>query len=149
MRPASLPRFLAACTLSVALLLGAAAAELRAHDDDLAGGSRSGTLDGTWRLVSPPLAGGAEEYKLIGDGRFHWYVVADDRIVRGAGGRADFRDGRYVERIEHVQSPDDAWMVGARGTFQAIRDGDTWRHRGHVIGNGLVVQVDETWERVR
>ena len=131
----------------VVFALFVAARPTAAHDDDL--GARTGRLDGTWRLVAPRLGDGEEEYKTIGAGRFIWYVVADDRIVRGASGRASFRDGVYTERIDAAMAADFGWAVGGVGRFDVNWRAGEWRHRGVIrSANGETAGVDETWERV-
>jgi hypothetical protein len=145
--------------LVVALILATFLPALAsAHDDDLVPSIRrgveasgEGTLDGTWRLVSPPLGGGREEYKTIGGGRFIWYVVVDGRIVGSAGGRASRHGKHYVERIDFVGSDEVRWMVGGTGHFTVGRRHRRWLHRGTVMAadGGMSAGVEEEWERVR
>lgn len=134
---------------TIALCLGLAGAPAGAHDDDLGRAPSVGSLEGTWRLVSPRLEPGHSEYKVVSAGRFTWYVIAGGRMVRGAEGRAS-QDGRtYRERIDSVISDEFAWMVGVDGRFTADLVGDRWRHHGAVEGGGRRIEVDEVWERVR
>ena len=141
--------------LVLALLFAALApARSRAHDDDLgaaASGPARGVLEGTWRLVSPPLDGGREQFKTIAGGRFIWYVVAHDRVVSSAGGRMSWHDGAYVERIDYSGTEEMDWLVGGSGHFTADLRGDRWRHRGAVTAadGARSAPVDEEWERVR
>lgn len=142
----------------VALTLGLLAASstlvptrCAAHDDLGLDTPRMASLDGTWRLVSPPLDGGRTEYKTIAGGRFIWYVVADGRLVGSAGGRMSYRDGVYLERIEFSATDELGWMVGAVGRFTVLREGDRWHHRGRVTAadHGMSARVDEHWVRTR
>lgn len=153
-RPLPAGRFARLSALALALGLLAALAPTRsaAHDDDLGlDAPRSAPLEGTWRLVSPPLGEGREEYKTIGGGRFIWYVVQDGRLVGSAGGRMSFGDGTYVERIEFTATPEIGWMVGGTGRFTAERRGDRWHHLGVVSSadHSMRARVDEHWVRLR
>jgi len=144
------PRFFAHLATAIVLVTALAVLPAHAHDDDLGQDFRpAGSLDGTWRLVTPPLGDGLAEYKFVAGGRFTWMVVADGRIVRGAEGRASLRDGVYNERIDSVISDEYRWMVGGRGRFDARLEGDRWRHRGTVENGGMRIEIDEVWERVR
>lgn len=146
---------LSAITLTLGLLAASSAlapARCAAHDDDLGLDTpRTASLEGTWRLVSPPLGDGRKEYKTIAGGRFIWYVVADGRLVGSAGGRMSYRDGVYIERIEFSATDELGWMVGAVGRFTVVRDGDRWHHRGGVTAadHGMRARVDEHWVRTR
>jgi len=133
----------------IALGFALAGAPVAAHDDDLGRSSPAGSLEGTWRLVTPRLEPGHTEFKVVSGGRFTWYVVAEGRMVRGAEGRATLDGETYRERIDSVISDDYGWMVGAEGRFRAELDGARWRHRGTVEHGAHRIDVDEVWERVR
>jgi hypothetical protein len=143
--------------LTLALLVALAPGRSTAHDDDLGLGrargglSRAGTLDGTWRLVAPPLGEGREQYKTIAGGHFIWYVVADGRLVGSAGGRMSYRDGVYIERIDFAGTDEMEWMVGGTGRFTVDRRGDSWHHLGVVTAadHKMNATVDEEWIRMR
>ena len=142
---------LAAGALIAGLLASLAPARLAAPDDDLGRHAPSlSSLDGTWRLVSPPLGGGREEYKTIAGGRFIWYVVDGGKLVNSAGGRMSFGDGTYLERIEFSGTEETDWMVGGVGRFTAGRRGDAWHHVGTVTAGdgGMIASVDEQWVRL-
>lgn len=139
----------AAFMLIAGLLASLAPARLAAHDEDLGRPSLS-SLDGTWRLVSPSLGGGREEYKTIAGGRFIWYVVDGGRVVNSAGGRMSCGNGTYLERIEFSGADATDWMVGGVGRFSAERRGDGWHHVGTVTAGdgGMTASVDEHWVRL-
>jgi hypothetical protein len=142
---------LAAGVLLAGLLAPLAPTRTAAHDDDLARhASNPSSLDGTWRLVSPPPGNGRKEYKTIAGGRFIWYVVDGGRVVNAVGGRMSYREGRYSEWIEFSAADPTAWMVGGVGRFRVERRGDGWRHVGTVTAaeGERTASVDERWMRL-
>ena len=116
------PRFLASPRRRHRPDVGPVGPARAAHDDDLGQDFRSvGSIDGTWRLVTPPARAGRESSTSSSPAAASPGSSSPTAAcIRGAEGRASLQRRRaYRERIDSVISDEYGWMVGGDGRFDA------------------------------
>jgi hypothetical protein len=117
---------------------------------------KSCPLEGAWKMVDnkngdaqeyQKLPEGQQQIKFVTGGRFIWVVVAEGRIINGAGGKYKVDKDKYTETIDYYTGEGQASLVGKSFDFTWKMDGKTWLHTGTIAVSGQELKIDERWVR--